>query len=99
MYGFPELLGWIEIDLVESNCRSIFFGPIGNNFALVGSLQIDGNSESALNQGSDRTVLIHVDQRLFLVQISNGLVAGAWAAVNEPQLAEPHPGSNRNREG
>ena len=98
MYRFPELLGGIEVDLVESNCRSIFFGPIGNDFALVSALQIDGNSEPALNQRSDGTVLIHVNQRLFLVQVSDGLIAGTRAAVHEPQLTEPHPRSNRDRE-
>src|SRR5579862_7820833 len=75
MYRFPELLGWIEVDLVESDCRSILFCSIGNDFALVSGLQIDGNSETTLNQGPDRTFLIYVNQRLFLVQISDGLIA------------------------
>ena len=97
MPNFPEFLGCVIVDAIKFDSRRIALRLVGNDFAGFRSFQVDRNSQAAVSPRLARNVfIVHVDQRLFLIQFFDSAVAGNRIALHKAQLAEPHPSANRH---
>src|SRR6266852_1194264 len=81
MTDFPELLGWIVVDSVQFDGRSIALRLVGNDFAGFSGFEIDSNSQAPVKAGFYGDVLVvHVDERFLLIQPLDRAVTCDWVA-------------------